>query len=140
MSVMNLHERIPADLKVIPKFIRALTEKIKQLPLDERQLHDIKLSLHEALVNAMKHGNGLNPDLYVEVHVESRNGYLSVTVSDKGEGFDFQNIPDPTKPDNLQKLSGRGILLIRRHMDKIKFFDCGSRIKMIKFFKKGVKK
>ena len=76
----------------------------------------------------------------VEVSVETKDGSLVITVVDQGEGFDFKNIPDPTKGDNLQKVSGRGIFLIRNYIDKVEFSDCGRRIKMIKFFQKGVKK
>lgn len=136
---MNLYEKIPTDLKVIPKLIQAITEKIRQLPLDEEQIHDIKLSLQEALVNAIKHGNRLNPNLSVEVSLKSDDSSLIIIVTDQGKGFDFKNISDPTKPDNLQNLFGRGILLIKNHMDNLEFFYGGRSIKMIKFFKRGSK-
>jgi len=132
---MNIHEKLPTDLKAIPALIRDVAAKLRELPIDKGQLHDVRLCLEEALVNAIKHGNKFNPNLFVEVDIESDGNSLSISVADQGEGFDFQGIPDPRNPDNLHKLSGRGILLIRSHMDSVDFFDSGRTIKMTKLFK-----
>lgn len=137
---MDFSKKIPSNLNALPGLTGTIIEKIRQLPLDEAQVQDIRLSLQEALVNSAKHGNKLNPDLYVEVSVEGKDDSLIITVADQGEGFDFEGIPDPRKPDNLNKLSGRGIFLIRKRMDMVEFLDHGRRIKMVKFFRKGVKK
>ena len=132
---MDYYKEIPSSLKLIPGFTRNLMQEISELPFDKERIHDIKLSLDEALVNAAKHGNKFNPDLSVKISLKSDNSSLVIIVTDQGKGFDFKNISDPTKPDNLQNLSGRGILLIRNHMDKIEFLDGGRSIKMKKFFK-----
>lgn len=137
---MYFFEETPSELKSIPKLIHTIIDKIKQLPLDEAQIHDVKLSLGEALSNAIKHGNKLNPDLSVKVKVKADRRSLIVSVADQGKGFNFKNVPDPTKPETLHKLSGRGIFLIRKRMDKVTFFDRGRKIKMVKLFKKGEKK
>ena len=134
---MNFVKNITSDLKSIPEIIHDLIDKIKTLPFSEGQVHDIKLSLEEALVNAMKHGNKFDPALLVTVQIGTDSRALVITVADQGQGFDFRSIPDPTKPDNLQKLSGRGVLLIRSHMDEVEYLDSGRKIKMTKFFKKG---
>ena len=137
---MYICQKLPSDIKLIPEFIDKLIPEIKQLPLDTGQVHDIRLSLEEALINAIKHGNKFDPELVVEVSVGSDDASLTITVTDQGKGFDFKNIPDPTKPDNFQKLSGRGVLLIKHHMDSVEFLNGGSQIKMSKFFKEGVRK
>jgi len=135
---MIISEKLPSRLEIIPEFIQTFMEKIKHLLLEEGDIFNIKLSLEEALVNAIKHGNKLHPNLSVEVNIEIQDDRLMIEVVDQGEGFDFKSIPDPTNEENLKKLSGRGIFLIRKLMDKVDFFDCGRRIKMIKFLKKGV--
>ncbi len=134
---MKFSQKLPARLELIPGFTRALLEKVRQLGLKKEELFDIKLCLEEALINAVKHGCKLNPAHEVEVDVESAPGRLAITVKDKGEGFDFKNIPSPAKDEHLGKLSGRGIYLIRSHMDEVDFFDCGRGIKMVKFLKTG---
>ncbi len=137
---MQIFHKIPSRLEMIPDFLAGIIEEIKKLNIAEADLFEIKLALEEALVNAIKHGNKFNPELSVEVKIKADANLLSICVTDQGEGFDFKNIPDPTKSDNLHKLSGRGILLIRSHMDDVEFSDSGRKITMIKLFKKGAKK
>jgi serine/threonine-protein kinase RsbW len=134
---MTLSEKLPSRLELIFEFVNKLIAKIKSLPIEENTIFNIKLSLEEALVNAVKHGNKLNPDLSVEVTLETTDNSLIIKVKDEGKGFDFHNIPDPTQGSNLEKLHGRGIFLIKNLMDEVEFFDCGREIKMIKFFKPG---
>jgi serine/threonine-protein kinase RsbW len=137
---MIIQEDIPSRLNVIPGFTLSLKEKLAHLSLKEEEIFNIQLCLEEALVNAIKHGNKLNPDLSVQVTVEAKDDSVIITVIDQGKGFDSKNIPDPTDTDNLQKLSGRGIFLIKKLMDKVEFFDCGRGIKMIKSLKKEVQR
>ena len=135
---MKIHEKLPSRLELILSFVNKLLEKLKPLLL-EKDVFNIKLSLEEALVNAVKHGNKLRADLFVEVIAEAEDGVLRIKVKDQGEGFDFNNLPNPTQNDNLQKTSGRGIFLIRNLMDKVEFFDCGKGVEMIKFLRRGGK-
>jgi serine/threonine-protein kinase RsbW len=137
---LHFSKEIPADLAIIPECIDIALEQIKQLPLDASQVHDIRLSLQEALVNAVKHGSRSDRALPVRLDIETKENSLVLTVSDRGEGFDFHNVLDPTEAKNLQKLSGRGIFLIRNLMNKVEFFDGGRKITMIKFLQKGGKK
>jgi serine/threonine-protein kinase RsbW len=92
------------------------------------------------LINAINHGNKFSPDLEVEAKVEFKDDVLIMEVKDRGKGFDFTKIPNPTEEDNLHRNSGRGVFLIKKHMDKVEYFDCGRTIKMIKFLKSGGKK
>jgi len=134
---MTFSEKIPSRLEVIPQFISSVMDKLRHL-LTEKEIFDVKLCLEEALVNAVKHGNKLKPGLFVEVVIEVDNGRLTLKVIDQGEGYDYKNIPDPTKPDNLHKLCGRGTFLIKKLTDEVEFFDGGRGIKMIKFLSKEV--
>lgn len=131
---MIINEKFPSRLEAIPEISVKLLGKIKDL-LRREEAFDVKLSLEEALVNAVKHGNKLDPKLFVEVTLEVIPGSLSISVRDSGKGFDFKNIPDPTCDENVHNPNGRGIFLIRKHMDKVEYSDCGRCIKMIKFLK-----
>jgi serine/threonine-protein kinase RsbW len=136
-DTMNFSKVIPSRLEIIPELVHAAVEKIGQQPLDEKQVHDITLSLEEALVNAVKHGNKSSQDLSVRLDIQTQGDSLVMTVADQGAGFDFSNVTDPTQPENLHKLSGRGIYLIRNLMDAVEFLDRGRKIKMTKFLRKG---
>jgi len=136
---MIISEKIPSQLDLIPDFIHNFMEKIKVLSLGHDEIFDIKLSLEEALVNAIKHGNKMNLNQVVEFQADITDSQLVIKVTNAGPGFDFTSIPNPTEKDRLEKTSGRGIFLIKKLMDKVEFSDCGRTIKMVKFFRKGDK-
>jgi CheY-like chemotaxis protein len=117
----------------------------------------IGMALNEALTNAMHHGNLEVPstlrsddesdyyflirqrqkslpycDRRIRVQFETSPEQIQIEISDEGPGFDPESIPDPRMPANLEKLSGRGLLLIKTFMDEVRFADKGSRIVMIK--------
>ena len=108
---MQISEKLPSSLESIPEFIAALLEKIKDFGVSEEDLFNIKLSLEESLVNAVKYGNKLDPQLFVEVSLEASGGVLTIEVKDQGQGFDFKNVLDPTREENLERTSGRGVFL-----------------------------
>lgn len=114
---MDICEKLPSRLESIPEFTSLLIERLSRLPITEEEIFNIKLSLQEALVNAIKHGNKLNPSLSAEVNIKIEDDRLIIEVRDQGNGFDFKNIPDPTTQDNLERVTGRGIFLIKNLMD-----------------------
>ena len=133
---MIIAQKLPSRLESIPQFLEVLIEKIKgSAVLSEEELFNVKLCLEEAIVNAVRHGNKLNPELSVEVIIEAGPDALTLKVINQGEGFDYSKVPDPTKGENFLKTSGRGVFLIKQLMDKVDYFDCGRGIKMIKFLK-----
>ena len=132
---MEIREEIPSKLEIIPKFVSNLTKRINALNISENDLFNIKLSLEEALVNAVKYGNKFNPQLFVELVLEANIDSLTIRIKDQGEGFDFRKVLDPTREENIEKISGRGIFLIKSLMDKVEFLDDGSQIIMVKFLK-----
>ena len=130
---MRISETMPSQLELIDGFIFSLLTRISQSSFEQKVIFNIKLALHEALINAVKHGNRMEKDLTVRVHITKEDGLLTMQVTDQGKGFDFKNIPDPITPENLEKLNGRGIFLIQNAMDRVEFADQGRTIKMIKF-------
>jgi serine/threonine-protein kinase RsbW len=92
----------------------------------------INLALEEALTNAIRHGNSLDPGkkIHVESKVSARR--VEITIEDEGPGFDRGSIPDPTAAENLEKCSGRGILLIEAYMNRVTWDRGGRRLRMVK--------
>ncbi len=136
---MEISEKIPSLLERIPPFILEIIKKIKSLGISEEELFNVRLSLEEALVNAVKHGNKMDAGLVVEVYLKVNSDKLIIEVKDQGEGFDFKNLDDPTKEENIKKTRGRGIFLIKNLMDEVRFKEGGSRIIMTKYFKREAK-
>lgn len=64
----------------------------------------------------------------IAIHVEQENNQLKIEIIDQGTGFDFENLPDPTAPENLEKEHGRGVFLMRSLSDDLKFENNGSKV------------
>ena len=100
---------------------------------DETVTEHMTLAIREAAANAIKHGNKQDPDKIAEVIFEIDDETITIRISDQGEGFDPDSLPDPLAPENILKGTGRGIFLMRQLMDHVEFgFDDGSRVLMRK--------
>jgi len=147
------------DDSLIPPLVQRLQETLAAMQLwDEGVRMQIGMALDEALINAMHHGNLEAPSElrdkdagrpYIElierrrqeepycsrkvtfITRSSRTG-ASFTVRDQGPGFDPGSVPDPTAPENLEKVSGRGLLLIHTFMDAVEHNEAGNEITMTK--------
>jgi serine/threonine-protein kinase RsbW len=84
--------------------------------------------------NAIQHGNKENETLSIDVSVKDNQDKVCFSVRDEGNGFDFDNLPDPTAPENLLKENGRGIFLMKNLADKVEFAGHGNEVSL--FFNK----
>ncbi|MBI3448398.1 MAG: ATP-binding protein [Acidobacteria bacterium] len=96
-------------------------EVCRLLDFDEDTTMNLSLALHEATVNAIKHGNRLDSSKTVSVIFQMRPGELEVTIRDQGNGFDAARPEDPRAARNLEKTNGRGLFLMRSFMDRVEF-------------------
>ena len=117
------------NLRIVEK---AIDDMSLELNLSDEVYGNILVATLEATNNAIVHGNGSDPDKRVNVNIENSNKVLLVRITDQGTGFDFTSVPDPTAPENLEKINGRGIFLMQRLSDDIAFSDEG-RIVELKF-------
>jgi serine/threonine-protein kinase RsbW len=88
--------------------------------------------LREALANAIIHGNHENPRKHVHVRCRCKPDEVSISVKDEGRGFDINKVTDPTAPDNVGSLHGRGIYLMKAFMDEVHFEQGGVVVYMRK--------
>ena len=95
-------------------------------------LFDIKLCVEEAIRNAILHGSKSNAKLPVEISYVIEMDRIKITILDKGNGFNVNDLPDPTNMKNLYKESGRGVYIIRRLMDSVKYNEKGNCVTMEK--------
>jgi len=128
----EINEKLPTDLNKVNPFIEQTFQKILDLIGANEEIFKVKLALEEALTNAMRHGNALEPGRLVKVRIKAGPKQISLDVHDEGKGFDLQSLPDPTRTDNVARPSGRGVFLMRSMMDKVEFYDNGSGVKMFK--------
>lgn len=125
-------QRLPSKLENVAPFIREVLALMKKFHLSEEDTFHIKLSLEEALTNAMRHGNKLDPSLFVDVNLEVDEQKVVMKIRDQGDGFDEARLGDPTALENSQKPGGRGVFLIRQLMNEVEYFDGGRGVKMVK--------
>ena len=123
---------IPSDYNAGRELQERILADVERHGFSNDSTFAIRIALEEALVNAIKHGNRLDPGK--KVHVESRvtTRRAEITIEDEGPGFSRSDIPDPTLEENLHKSSGRGILLIESYMDGVHWSHGGRRLKMVK--------
>ena len=107
--------------------------ELKAHSFSEEDLFAVHLALEEAFVNAVKHGNKMNPAREVKIDYSVALDRVEVTVTDDGDGFDPESVPDPRFGENLYKPEGRGLFLMRSYMDEIKFNECGNSVSMVKY-------
>ena len=96
----------------------------------------IVLALKEALDNAIKHGNQKNENKNVEVLFTITDKSFEAHIHDEGEPFDPTEIPDCTDPENMERPSGRGVLLMRSYMSQVEFPPLGKPVMLRKFWKR----
>lgn len=86
--------------------------------------------LNEALINAIKHGNKMDPNKKVIVNAEVDGKRIIWTVTDEGPGFDYNNLADPTSPENLESLTGRGVYIMKHLADQCIFNSAGNELEL----------
>ena len=114
----------------IPKDL--IFEDLKQYGYDESAVFAIKLALEEALTNAVKHGNGCDPNKKVTVRYAVNGTKAVIAIRDEGAGFNPDQLPDPTCPERLSVPCGRGVMLIRAYMDEVEYREGGTEIFFVK--------
>jgi serine/threonine-protein kinase RsbW len=102
---------------------------------DEEDRHKISMAVRESVINAVQHGNRLDKEKKVQLAFIVEPRHVTITVTDQGNGFDVNSIPDPRLEANLLKTAGRGIFLIRTFMDEFHVeyrAGQGTRVTMVK--------
>ena len=122
---------IPSDLDEARRVQEAI-EGVVKAAFAEHEAFAVKMAVEEALVNAIKHGNQMDPEKSVRVRYSLGPERFDVRITDEGPGFNPEDVPDPTAPENLERPCGRGLLLIRYYMSDVTFQDNGRTIVMYK--------
>lgn len=111
-------QSIPDSLYTVEEFILGIAA---ELAIEEDKLYGIMLSVSEATTNAIFHANKKDPEKTVSISITADAELFTVAIKDQGTGFNPVSIPDPTKPENLLKDSGRGLFLMRIYSKSLSF-------------------
>jgi serine/threonine-protein kinase RsbW len=129
---IELERSLPSEVAAISPFVDKLMLLIRKCGCVPEGDSDVEVALREALANAIIHGNHENPRKHVHVRCRCKPDEVSIAVKDEGRGFDVNNIADPTAPENIGSVHGRGIYLMKALMDEVRFEEGGVVVQMRK--------
>ena len=98
------------NLNIVDSLIEEISANFK---MSDDSYANILIALTEAVNNAIHHGNKSNPNKMVNLSYEMVDGILTFEIEDEGPGFDYNHLPDPTHPQNIEKPHGRGVFLMK---------------------------
>jgi serine/threonine-protein kinase RsbW len=117
----------PENIAVVERLIDRLSEEHSIIP---EHYGNVLIAMTEGVNNAIVHGNKLDPEKSVTVSCAIDHKNLVFRISDEGPGFDYDNLPDPTAPENIEKPHGRGVFLMRHLADECAFEDDGRIVEL----------
>ena len=123
--------KVASDLENLRIVERAIDEITVAAEISHSCYGKILVAVLEAVNNAIAHGNKFAPDKYVDVTLKCRGDKFTVVVKDKGRGFSPESVPDPTLPENIEKISGRGVFLMTKLADEIRFNKKGNSATLV---------
>ena len=118
---------ITENIRMIESFIDNAKERFQ---LDDDIYGNIMIAVTEAVNNAIKHGNANDKSKNVFLSLYLDDSMLRFIIKDEGSGFNYENLPDPTAPENIEKLGGRGIFLMKHLSDEVDFKDNGRVVEL----------
>jgi serine/threonine-protein kinase RsbW len=117
----------------IEPLLTVLGQDMAAVGYSEKEQFGVRLALDEALVNGIKHGNRGDPGKWVAFRYLVTPVMVLAEVEDQGPGFDPEHVPDPLAPENLERASGRGLLLMRSYMTWVRYSERGNRVTLCKY-------
>lgn len=115
------------NIRIVESFIDNTKEKYH---INDDLYGNIMIAVTESVSNAIKHGNKGMKEKQVTLSLVLAENKINFIVEDQGAGFDYQNLPDPTAPENLEKTGGRGIFIMQNLCDEVEFRDSGRVVEM----------
>jgi serine/threonine-protein kinase RsbW len=128
----KLQFTIASNLAAGRDVLLQILSEIEKHRYSEGAIFGIRLALEEALVNAIKHGNKLDPDKKVQVEASIGPRELCFVIEDQGPGFNRGGVPDPRLEQNIERCCGRGLLLMESYMDRVEYSLGGRRVRLVK--------
>ncbi len=128
---------IPSDTAAGRRILDELLEQMSAGRWVKHDIYSVRLAVEEALVNAVVHGNRSEADKHVHIDCRLAAKLVRIEITDQGKGFDPTTVPDPTTPERLGCPRGRGVMLIKAFMSRVKYNAVGNVVVMEKDLEYG---
>lgn len=126
------HVSIPSDTSLGMEVQEQIISQMEELEFPSRDVFCTRLALSEGVTNAIRHGNRMDPAKQVTIDWTVTHEKIHVVITDEGEGFQTEEVVDPTDDENLERPGGRGVMLIRSFMDLVQYNQRGNQLTMEK--------
>ena len=126
--IQEFEEVIPSETSAGQAVQERIIQFLEELQYDERDVFGVRLAVEEALVNAIKHGNQMDPAKTVRISCRIAQHMVRIEIEDQGAGFQPEEVPDPTSDENLERPCGRGIMLMKAFMSSIEYNEAGNLV------------
>ena len=124
---------VPSQPLALDGVYEQILTRLKQHNYSDDDIFGVHLALEEAFLNAVKHGNKMNPNKTVTVEYSVNAEKTTITITDEGDGFNPGSVPDPRVGEYLYEPDGRGLLLMNAYMDVVEYNERGNRVYMARF-------
>lgn len=115
------------NIRIVESFIDNAKDKFH---FNEDIYGNIMIAITESVNNAIVHGNSSDKNKSVSLSLQVADNSLKFTVEDQGNGFNYDDLEDPTAPENLEKIGGRGIFLMKHLSDEVSFHNDGKKVEL----------
>lgn len=119
--------------RAVSKLCNWILSRLRAKKYNQDDIFAVHLAIEEAFLNAMKHGNKNDSSKEIKIDCMVDESMVEISLTDSGNGFDPKDVPDPRFGENLYKLKGRGLFLIRSYMHEVDFNESGNRIRMVRY-------
>lgn len=119
---------VPENIRIVESFIDNAKDKFH---INDDLYGNIMIAVTESVNNAILHGNKSDAKKTVHLSLVLEEKILRFTIQDEGTGFDYENVPDPTAPENIEKIGGRGIFLMKQLSDEVSFSENGKEVELV---------
>jgi serine/threonine-protein kinase RsbW len=135
VTVETTELSLPSRIETVEKAANVVADFVGRSGISEDAAYGIDMAVREAVTNAVVHGNQEDETKVVDLTLKSLPEAVEITIQDRGQGFNPEEVPDPTDAENILKTSGRGIFFMRTFMDEVTWSirpDGGTTVRMLK--------
>lgn len=127
---------VESRLSAFGALCKRILAELKDHSFNKDDLFAVRLALDEAFANAVAHGNKMDPNKKVKIEYSVDSDKIEISMTDEGDGFEPDSVPDPRYGPGLYDTSGRGLLLMNSFMDTVRFNERGNSVYMVRYRKK----
>lgn len=127
---------VDSKSSALAEVCKEILAKLEEHDFDKDDIFAVHLTVEEAFLNAVKHGNKMDPTKKVKIDYSVNAEKVEITITDEGAGFEPESVDDPRFGAGLYEPGGRGLLLMNSYMDIVKYNEQGNSVYMVRYKEK----